>query len=112
MHEDRVAEDRDEVGADRPLPPMVDRRDGDLVDQLAEERRLGEDLDVEERRGRLEGDGRELLAAVEPARRVDVVDRHREDDPPGEPAEPSSQPHESPIPTPADDMIAMVDRFE
>jgi hypothetical protein len=63
-----MVEDRGEVGPDRPGSPIVERRDGDLVDQLAEERRLGQDLDIQERRGRLHGDGLELLAAMEPAR--------------------------------------------
>jgi hypothetical protein len=61
-------EDRGQVGPDQPCPPIVERRDGDLVDQLAEERRLGQDLDVQERRHRLQGDGFQLLAPMQPAR--------------------------------------------
>lgn len=63
-----MAEDSGEVGPVRPTPRLVERRDGDLVDQVAEEGRLGEDLDVEERRRRLQRDRRDLVAAMEPAR--------------------------------------------
>jgi hypothetical protein len=63
-----MMEDRGQVGPDQPRPPIVERRDGDLVDQLAEECRLREDLDVQERRTRLEGDGFQLLAPMQPAR--------------------------------------------
>ena len=45
----------------------------DFIDQVAEKGRLGQDLDVEERRRRLKRDGRQLLEPMEPARRVDVV---------------------------------------
>jgi hypothetical protein len=55
------------------------RGDVDLVDELAEEGGLGQDLDVEEVGRRLERDRRELLEPVESARRVDVVDRHRKE---------------------------------
>jgi hypothetical protein len=107
-----MMEDVGEVVPDRRFPPAFERRDGDLVDQLAEERRLRQDLDVHERRCRLQGDGPELLAPMEPAGRVDVLDRHREDEPPGEPAEPARQPHGQAILARADDVIAMVDRLE
>jgi hypothetical protein len=63
-----MMEDRGQVGPDQTCPPIVERRDGDLVDQLAEERRLGQDLDVQERRLRLQGDGFQLLAPMQPAR--------------------------------------------
>jgi hypothetical protein len=62
-----VAEDPAKVGADRTLLPLCEGRDRDLVDQLAEVRRLGQDLDVEERGDGLEGDRRELVAAMEAA---------------------------------------------
>jgi hypothetical protein len=62
-----VAEDPAKVGADRTLPPLFEGRDRDLVDQLAEIRRLGQDLDVEERGDRLERDRRELVATMESA---------------------------------------------
>jgi hypothetical protein len=112
MHQRGMMEDRGEVGPERPRAPIVERRDGDLVDQLAEERRLGQDLDIQERRGRLQRDGLQLLAPMEPARRVDVVDRHREDHPPGEPAEPAPEAHGRPVLPPADDVIAMIDRVQ
>jgi hypothetical protein len=50
----------------------LERWDVDLIDQMAQERRLGEDLDVEERGRRLQGDRGQLLAPMEPARRVDI----------------------------------------
>jgi hypothetical protein len=62
-----VAEDPAKVGADRTLLPLFEGRDRDLVDQLAEVRRLGQDLDVDERGDRLEGDRHELLATMEAA---------------------------------------------
>jgi hypothetical protein len=92
MYQDGMTEDRGEVGPDRPRLPVVERWQGDLIDQLAEERRLGQDLDVQEGRHRLQRDRLQLLAPMEPARGVDVVDRHRENPPPGEPAEPAPKP--------------------
>ena len=48
---------------------------------------------------------------MQPAGRVDVLDRHREDQPPGEPAEPAAEPREQTHPAAADDVVAMVDRL-
>jgi hypothetical protein len=79
---------------------------------VAEERRLGQDLDVEELRRRLQRDRRQRLAAVEPGRRVDVGDRHREDDAPGPATQPPRQaagPRDAPT---ADDVVAGVDRLQ
>jgi hypothetical protein len=47
---------------------MVERRDRDLGDQLLEVGRLRQDLDVEKRRGRLQGDRRQSFAAMKAAR--------------------------------------------
>jgi hypothetical protein len=105
-----AAEDQGEVGPRRRLAPAVERRDRDLVDQLAEEGGLGQDLNVEEGRGRLQGDRLQLLAAMEPGRRVDVLDRHGEDPLPGEPSEPAPEPTERPLLARADDVVAMIDR--
>jgi hypothetical protein len=63
-----VAEDPGEIGSERTLLPLFERRHGDLVEQLAEIGGLRQDLDVEERGDRLERDRRELVAAMEPAR--------------------------------------------
>jgi hypothetical protein len=49
---------------------------------VAEERRLGEDLDIQERRGRLQGDRRQLLEPMQPTGGVDVEERDGEDQPP------------------------------
>jgi hypothetical protein len=79
---------------------------------MAQEGRLGQDLDVEEGRNRLERDRCQLLAPVQPAGGVDVVDRDREDEPPGEPADPAADLREPSYPPPADDVVAMVDRLQ
>jgi len=79
---------------------------------VAEERRLGQDLDVEELRRRLERDRPELVEPVQPAGGVDVFNRDREDQAPGEAGEPASQPGERTRPASADDMVAAVDRLE
>jgi hypothetical protein len=60
-----VREERREVRPDRP---DADRRkvgDVDLLDRLDEERRLGQDLDVQEPRGRLERDLGQRLATMD-----------------------------------------------
>jgi hypothetical protein len=111
VDEDRVAADRDEIapgdgGSDR----FFRRRDRRLVEQLAQEGRLGQELDVEERRLRLQRDRRQLFAAMEPVRGVDVADRDGEDQLPGEPAEPAAELRGSFHPPPADDVVAPVDR--
>jgi hypothetical protein len=107
-----VAEDPVEVRSEWELGPALERRDGDLVDQLAEIGGLGQDLDVEERGGRLQRDRRQLVAAMEAARRVHVVHGHGEDQLPGEPAEPSAQPLQQAHPPRADDVVAVIDRLE
>jgi hypothetical protein len=43
---------------------------------------------------------------------VDVVDRHREDEPPRQPAEPAPEPHDRAILARADDVIAVIDGVE
>jgi hypothetical protein len=48
-----MAEDPRAVGSDRILGPTLQRRDRDLVDQLAEIGGLGQDLDIEEGGDRL-----------------------------------------------------------
>jgi hypothetical protein len=63
-----VAEDPLEVGSERTLLPLFERWHRDLVEQLAKVGGLRQDLDVEERRDRLERDRRELVAAMETAR--------------------------------------------
>jgi hypothetical protein len=79
---------------------------------VTEEGRLGEDLEVQERRRRLEGDGRQLLEAVQAARRVDVAQRDGEHQPPGHRREPTPQALPALDRPAADDMIAVIDGLE
>jgi hypothetical protein len=75
-----VLEDLVQIGKPaRAEDPAAERRHLDLVEQMAEESGLGQDLDVEEGRGRLELQRRELLAPVELAWRVNVDHRDGED---------------------------------
>src|SRR5262249_6157972 len=97
---------------DRGWSRRGQRRNVNLVDQLAEERRLGEDLDVDELRDRLERDLRERLEPVEPAGRMDVDDGNREDDPPGDPFGPAPGALGEWNLPPADHVVALVDRRE
>jgi hypothetical protein len=55
-----------------------ERRDIDFINQLAKKGRLGENLGIEKRRCGLERDGRQLLQPMEPARRMDIVQRQSE----------------------------------
>jgi hypothetical protein len=61
-------------GAQRTLQ----RGNLDLVNQVAAECCLGQDLDIQERRRRLQRQFAQLLEAMEPARRIDVAGRHGE----------------------------------
>ena len=49
---------------------------------------------------------------VKLARRVDVTNGNREDQPPGQDCRPTPDPAPGPGRPPADDMIAVVDRFQ
>lgn len=53
MGQDRIPEDFDKVVPERPDLGRAHARYGDLVDQMAEEGGLREDLDVQKFRGRL-----------------------------------------------------------
>jgi hypothetical protein len=79
---------------------------------VAQEGRLGEDLDVQERRGRLEGDRRQLLPPMEPAGRVDVEQGDGEDQPPRQSEKPAFPPLTASGRPTAEDMVAVVDDFE
>ncbi len=72
MDEHGPAEDRDEVAPERAGRRGLQGGHVHLVDQVAEEGRLGEDLDVEEVGRRLERDRRQLVEPVQAAGRVDV----------------------------------------
>jgi hypothetical protein len=77
---------------------------------VPEEGRLGEDLHVEEPGDRLERDHRQLLEPVQPARGMNVDHRDGEEELPGDPPEPARHPPRPGPRTPADDVIAMIDR--
>lgn len=107
MDEHRVPEDGRQVAAAAGFAAARRQfRHVDLVDQVAEEGRLGQPLDVGEIRGRLDRDGGQDLAPVEPAGRVDIDDGDGEQQPPGEHDEPAAR-----RPT-ADDVVGPVDRLQ
>jgi hypothetical protein len=107
-----MAEDGGEVAelARRHRPGQ--RGDVDLVDQVAEVGRLGEQFDVEEGRDRLRDDARERLAAMDAARGVDVEHWHVEGRPPGPTREPAAGPPRHSESAPADGEVAAVDGLE
>jgi hypothetical protein len=86
-----VAEDVQHVGYADARPGRVQKWHVHLVDQLAEERPLGQDLDLEEIRRRLEWDRGQGLAAVQPAGRMHVANRHGEDQSPQERRDPTTE---------------------
>jgi hypothetical protein len=79
---------------------------------VAEEGGLGEDLDVQERRRRLEGDGGQFVEPVQAAGRMDVPQRDGEDQSPEHRRQPSPEPRQVAGRPPADDMIAGVDGLQ
>ena len=84
----------------------------DFIDQVAEERRLREDLGVEERRLRLEWDRQQLLESMEPARRVHIVERDGKDQAPKKRRDEAGKAASGCVGTPADDVVTFVDRLE
>lgn len=90
----------------------AERRHGHLVEQVAEKGRFRQDLDVDEVGMRLERNGGQLVAPVQPARRVNVDDRHRVHEPPaeaGKPAAHTAGTGQGPL---AEDVVAVVDSFQ
>jgi len=79
---------------------------------VAEERRLGEDLDVHERRTRLERDRAELLGPVELEGGIHVEDRDREHDPAEQARQPAADFTERGGRPPPIDVVGLVDRRE
>jgi hypothetical protein len=73
---------------------------------------LGQDLDVDARRRRLESDRLQLVAAVQPARRVHIPDRDREDEPPGQPRQPVEWAPPAADWSPPDDVVAAINRLQ
>lgn len=100
----------------RPLAPgpeqTPERRDVDLVEQVAKKGRLGEHLSVEKARFGLERDGRQLVQSVQPARGMDVMQWHGEDQAPGECPEPA-RPLLAAAGRPATDhVVTVIDGFQ
>jgi hypothetical protein len=81
----------------------------DFIDQVPEERRLRQELGVEERRLGLEQDGEQLLESMESARRVNIVQRHGEDQSPDQFRQPARAATARRLGAPADDVVACVD---
>jgi hypothetical protein len=111
MDEHGPAEDSHEVTPEGPLCRGVQGGHVHLIDQVAEEGRLGEDLDVEEVGRRLEGDRRQFVEPVQPAGRVDVDDRHGEDETPRQAGDLPSQSGERADAAAADNVVAVVERL-
>jgi hypothetical protein len=112
MDQHGPSEDRDEIAPERPGRRGFQGGHVHLVDQVAEEGRLGEDLDVEEVGRRLERDRRQLVEPVQAAGRVDVDDRHGEDETPRQARDLPSQSGERPDAAAADDVVAVVERLQ
>jgi hypothetical protein len=79
---------------------------------VTEERRLGEDLDVHERRTRLERDRAELFGPVNLARGVHVEDRNREHKASDQARQPAAGLYQRFRRSPAEDVVGVVDRFQ
>jgi hypothetical protein len=107
-----VAEDRQKVAPGARQAERGQRRHGHFVDQVAEEGRLGQDLDVEERGVRLERNRRQLLAPMEPARGVQVGNRHREEKSSGRTGDPARQARSVAPIAAADHVVALIDRLQ
>jgi hypothetical protein len=88
------------------------RRNCDFIDQVAEERRLGQDLGVDERRARLKRDGRQLVEPMEPARRMNVAQGDGEDQAPDQQTRQPEPVCPDAISSATNHMIALVDRFQ
>jgi hypothetical protein len=112
VDEDWPSEDLDEIAPEPERPRGRQGRHVDLVDQMAEKGRLGEDLDIEKGGIRLRRNRCQLVEPVQTARRVDVEHRHREDQPPRKCRETTTQPPEQPSAAAADDVVAVVERLE
>src|SRR5262245_66670060 len=82
----------------------------DFIDELAEECRFGEDLDVEELGNRLKRNLRERVESVEPAGRMDVDDRDGKHESPRDPVSPAPGALGERNAPPADHVVAMVER--
>jgi hypothetical protein len=82
------------------------------MDQVAEERRLRQDLGIEERRLGLEGDGQEFFESMEPAGRVHVIERDGEEQSPEEPCDEARNTASERFRAPADHVITILNPLE
>jgi hypothetical protein len=83
-----------------------------FINEVSEERRLRQDFGVEERGARLKRDGQQLLQPMEPARRVDVVQRNGEDHSPHQSGQPACRGGTARRGAPADGVVALVDGLQ
>ena len=88
------------------------RGDVGLADEVAQERRLGQQLHVEEGGPRLERDRPQRLEPVDRGGRVGVFDRHGEQQPPGPGAQPPRQARRAGCGAAAEGVVAAVDLLE
>jgi hypothetical protein len=79
---------------------------------LAQERRLGEELDVRERRARLQRDGRKRFTTMEPARRMNIRHGNSENQLRNAILDPAPNPPEAGFRTITDDVVGLVDRLQ
>ncbi len=93
-------------------PHAGDRGHGRFVDQMAEERCLGQNLDIQEPRPRLERDGREFLPPMNLAGGVRVEHRRGEDDPARPCRDPSPGRAQARCRAAAKDMVRPIDRLK
>ncbi len=91
---------------------MIEGRHVGLVDEMTEERGLGQELDVGELGPGLKGNLDERGPTMEPAGRVNVGDRHREEELPRKPSQPAHQASHQGQSSAPEDMVAMVDRLQ
>ena len=102
-----------------PIPPpasrpraAAQRRNVDFVDQVTEKGRLGKDLGVDKSGRRLQGNGRQLVEAMEPARRMNVLERNSKDQASRQRAQDAEPASAAPPRTAADHVIALVNCFQ
>jgi hypothetical protein len=77
---------------------------------MAEKRCLRQDLGIDERRCRLQRDGAELVETMQPARRMDVSQRHGENHAPHERSQEAERGRMGPVRPTTQHVIALVDR--
>jgi hypothetical protein len=107
-----MLENLNEVAPERSAFGSTQRRDGDLVNQMAEERCFRQDFDVEKFGPRLKRDRVQRLSAVESTGGMDVDHRNREKPLPRQPADPSQESSRRRDAATPDHVIAAVDRPE